>query len=289
MWAGRQPTVTAEESAKACASGIRDNKDLKKRVVAACPKFLASSAKLQTVAASDRLHEVKASEYLVAGFTEKEMHWLYEAQLRRKKGPGRKIYDQILVAAPFGLCVYCFHNQANTLDHFVPQAEVPGLSIEPWNLVPACSECNHRLGDYFSQQSSEQLLHPYFMPSIGRWLIASVDHTDPVVVRFAVTQDSSLAPDLLARIQNEFDRLDLGTRYSILSAKDLAGLRHRLPRQFTGAEPAEVSAHLSESAHQAFADDQNDRRAVMFEALAADEWYCAGGYAPPLGVTAREA
>lgn len=281
MWTGRQPTVTADESAKACARGIRVKKDLRQRIVDACPEFLANSAKLQTAAASGELHQVKASDYSVTDLSRDELLWLYRAQLCRKKGPGRKIYDQIMVAAPFGLCVYCLHNAANTLDHFVPKAHVPGLSIDPWNLVPACSDCNHRLLDNFSQQPSEQMLHPYFIPQIGRWLTASVDHIYPVVVRFAATPDASLAPDLRARIQNQFKRLDLGGRYSILCGKDLTGLSHRLPYQFAGAKPAEVSAHLSESAQQAFATDQNDRRAVMYEALAADAWYCAGGYVPP--------
>ena len=91
---------------------------------------------------------------------------------------------------------------------------------------------------------------------------------------------------LQAKIQNQFQRLDLGRRYSVLCGSELAGLSHRLPQQFGGAEPGEVSAHLSESARLAFATDQNDRRAVIYEALAADEWYCAGGYTPPLAVAA---
>jgi hypothetical protein len=37
-----------------------------------------------------------------------------------------------------------------------------------------------------------------------------------------------------------------------------------------------MSAYMSELAPLAFETDQNDRRAMMFEALAADEWYCAG-------------
>lgn len=86
------------------------------------------------------------------------------------------------------------YSVATTLDHFVPKTLVPGLSIDPWNLVPACSDCNHGLFDNFSEQSTEQMLYPYFVPPIGRWLTASIGHTHPVTVRFAATPDASLSP-----------------------------------------------------------------------------------------------
>jgi hypothetical protein len=281
MWAGRPPTITADESATACARGIRD-KDLRRRVVDASPEFLANSTKLQTAAATDELHEAKASDYSVSDLSRDELLWLYTGQLSRKRGPGRGIYDQIMVAAPSGLCVYCLHSVATTLDHFVPKTLVPGLSIDPWNLVPACSDCNHSLLDNFSAQAAEQMLHPYFVPAIGRWLTASIDHGQPVTVHFDATPDASLAPGLQARIRSQFERLRLGRRYSVICASDLVGLSRRLSARFDGAESSEVSAYLAELALLGFATDQNDRRAVMFEALAADGWYCAGGYALPL-------
>lgn len=280
MWASPQPAVTAGESATACARGVRDP-DLRKRVTGARREFLANSARLQTAAASDKLHEATAGDYLVPGLSLDELLWLYKAQLSRKNSPGRRaVYDQIMVGAPFGLCVYCRHSAATTLDHFVPKALVPGLSIDPWNLVPACSDCNHGLLDSFSQQPTEQMLHPYFMPQIGRWLTASVDHTLPAVVQFAATPDASLAPENQARIRNQFDKLDLGRRYSILCGSELSGLSRLLPARFSRTDPAEISAYLSEASHAAFETDRNDRRAVMYEALAADDWYCTGGYAP---------
>jgi hypothetical protein len=284
MWAGSRPTITADEAAKACARGVRDA-DLRQRVVDSCPEFLANSTKLQTAAASDKLHEAKASDYPVSDLSREELLWLYTAQLSRKRGPGREIYDRIMVKAPSGLCIYCRHSVATTLDHFVPKTLIPGLSIDPWNLVPACSDCNHGLLNDFSEQAAEEMLHPYFVPPIGRWLTASIDRTHPVAVRFDATPDASLVPELQARIRSQFDRLDLGRRYSVICASDLVGLSRRLSVRFGGAEPDEVSAYLTELALLAFETDLNDRRAVMFEALAADEWYCTGGYAPLLAAT----
>ena len=126
------------------------------------------------------------------------------------------------------------------------------------------------------------MLHPYFIPQIGRWLTASVDHAYPVAVRFAAIPDASLEPELQARIRNQFERLELGRRYSLICGSDLAGLSRTLSDQFGGAGFDEVSSYLSELAIPAFNADQNDRRGVMFEALATDEWYCTGGYTLPL-------
>jgi hypothetical protein len=278
VWASPHPTVTAGEAAAACARGVRDT-DLRQRVMGARSEFLANSTKLQTAAASDKLHEAAESDYLVPGLNRDELLWLYTAQLSRRKSPGRAIYNEIMVGAPFGLCVYCRHSAATTLDHFVPKTLVPGLSVDPWNLVPACSECNHGLLASFSHQPDEQMLHPYLIPPIGRWLTASIDHSLPVVVRFAASPGSSLAPELQARIRNQFDKLELGRRYSVLCGSEISGLSRLLPARFSGAGPAEISAYLTETSRAAFETDRNDRRAVMYEALAVDDWYCAGGYA----------
>jgi len=99
---------------------------------------------------------------------------------------------------------------------------------------------------------------------------------------------AELEPELQARIRNQFEKLGLGRRHSVLCDNELAGRSYRLPHQFGWAEPREVSVHLSESARLAFAMNQNDRRVVMYEALAADEWYCAGDYTPPLAVAAPD-
>lgn len=282
MWASEPPTVTAEDSAQACVERIRD-KDLRRRVLNACPEFLDNSEKMQASAKSFTLHTTRDGDYPVTNVEGDELRMLYKNQLSKPRRPARsKIYDRIKASAPHGMCVYCGESVATGLDHFIPQSRVPGLAIDPWNLVPACSECNGGLLDYFSQRPDEQLLHPYFAPKIGRWLTATVDHTYPAVVCFGAAPDPSLDPELQTRVRHQFDTLQLGKRYRELSGRELAGLKRRLCELFSEASADHVSGYLAELAALRFAIDENDRSAVMFEALAADRWYCAGGYAPPL-------
>lgn len=286
MWSSEPPAVTAEDSARACVERIRD-KDLRHRVLNACPEFLINSEKMQASAASSSLHTTRDGDYPVTDIEGDELRGLYKNQLSKPRRSARKkIYDRIKASAPYGMCVYCGESVAAQLDHFIPQSRVPGLAIDPWNLVPACSECNGGLLDYFSHRPDEQLLHPYFAPQIGRWLGAEVEHTYPVVVQFRAAPDPGLDPELQARIRHQFDALQLGRRYRVVSGRELSGLSSRLCTRFSDASADEVSDYIAELAALRFGIDENDRSAVMYDALAADHWYCAGGYAPPLDAAA---
>jgi len=201
------------------------------------------------------------------------MHWIYRNRLAGARSSGRKIYDQLMSAAPHGLCVYCRYGQAVTLDHFLPKATFAALSIEPWNLIPSCQQCNHRLGDSWNVDADAEMLHPYFMPDLGRWLRAEVERTTPVVVTFSVDPAPMLDPRLARRIDNQFESLGLAELYSVVSSQELSSLERRLPSIFNNE--VQVRAHLLEIAATALALDPNDRRGVMYEALGRDEWYCA--------------
>jgi hypothetical protein len=57
---------------------------------------------------------------------------------------------------------------------------------------------------------------------------------------------------------------------------DRFGERRAQPR--AGLPPQDVRDFLTEQAELGFAGDENDRRGAMFQALAASDWYCSGGY-----------
>lgn len=72
-----------------------------------------------------------ARETIVNGnVTYKELKNVYTAQMVRKP-KGRVYYDQLLIAAPEGLCPLCSHREATTLDHYLPKSKYPRLSIVP--------------------------------------------------------------------------------------------------------------------------------------------------------------
>lgn len=181
-------------------------------------------------------------------------------------------------SAPYGLCCYRQYGQATTLDHFVPKELVPALAIDPWNLVPACGQCNHKLHSLFGATATEQMLHPYALPELGRWLQAEVFPGTPVCVTFHAVPDPATCPEVGERVIYEFEKLGLGLLFSIVSGPDLSEMGATLTALFDPGSETLVHAHLLETAHTAFLVDPNSRRGALFEALANDEPYCAGGY-----------
>jgi 5-methylcytosine-specific restriction endonuclease McrA len=273
MWRVDQPSVEVVDTVNACASGLRDA-DLRARLRSAIKQLQRNNTRYRILADNDLCHMILDFDLSVS-LTGEEMRWIYESRLVRSAS-GRRIYDAIARSAPYGLCCYCQYGISTTLDHFVPQATVPGLSIDPWNLVPACKDCNHNLGDFFSNDATQQLLHPYYVPDIGKWLWAELEAGPPVFLRFYAEPPQDLDKNLRMRILNQFKRLKLDVLYSTVSIPELVqiGLRaQRLPDMESRRE------HLQEMLITCAAISPNSFRAVTYETLAASDWYCAGGYA----------
>jgi len=242
-------------------------------------EFTANSEELERKARSHQTAQVLGSPPQITDVSDEELKWLYTAQLGKKGRPAyKKVYERLLAIARYGLCSYCQYGPAKTLDHFVPKTLVPALSVDPWNLIPACYECNHELREDFSDADDEQFLHPYAMPPIGRWLSAQVVSADPVVVTFTAEPDTSFAASIAARVRNQFNRLKLADMYTVASAPELMELSRMLQREFGPKNPAEVRATLARDASAAQEVDLNSRRGAMFEALGNDEWFCEEGY-----------
>lgn len=278
MWTLEAPSETGRAAAMACVHRIR-NADLRERVRAHLDSFESNSSSYRAVLEDDAAHELNQQEFDVPEVSKTELIWLYDNQLSRPGRPGREIYNSLMLLAPYGLCAYCQYGLATTLDHFVPKVAIAGLAIEPLNLVPCCKDCNHILGELFSESSGFQLLHPYFLPKIGRWLFARADERDGGVVLQFFAKPAQEVPDAVKqRIVNQFATLRLGERYATVSGVDLPEIAAQLPQLFKATGSEGVRQHLMGMAIKSTASGINSRRAVIYEALAASDWYCSGGF-----------
>lgn len=273
MWAVDQPPVTVGETAKACAKSIRD-RAVKQALVDAVPALDQNSARYQDCGAGDRLHSVMPDHYRVPGVSDEQMRVIYDRQLVRQRASGRDIYMRLVNAAPAGLCAYCRYGVASTLDHFVPKSKVGGLSIEPWNLIPCCAMCNQRLGAAWSDDPTIQMLHPFFIGDLGRWLYASVSHQNPPAASFFVEPAATIEPAIGSRMRRQFDELNLAQLFSVVCGPELAKVDAQLQKSRLGAAH-DVREFLAESAAAWFVVDPNDRRGALYEALSQDGWFTA--------------
>lgn len=277
MWSVSPPPVTVLDAASACARGVR-NKDLAQRIRRSHGEFEANSDALRQAASTHQLHTVTSDNFVMSDLDDTELKKLYTQQMAKVGRPGRAVYSAIMARARHGLCSYCQYGVARTLDHFVPKNGVPALSIDPWNLVPCCRDCNSTLLEQYAIDAAGQLFHPYDLPPLGRWLQAAINHAQPVTAAFYVKPDVGLSESLRLRLANQFAMLKLDRLYAVVSAQDITETTRSLAAHFSGATTEEVRQHLQELADVAFTYDANSRRAVLLEALADDDWYCTSGF-----------
>ncbi|MCQ6271010.1 hypothetical protein M8J71_10995 [Pseudarthrobacter sp. R1] len=251
---------------------------MRRKVIRALEDIETNNGTFKSYISQNLGHALSEESLQVSGVSKDDFIWLYTTQLAKRTRPARVIYDSIVQAAPNGLCCYCQYGKASTLDHFVPKAVVSALAIDPWNLVPACSDCNHEMLDEFSNQEERQFLHPYFIPAIGRWLYAEVVEGSPATLQFFANPDSALPDALRHRISNQHTELKLSGLYAIVSAQDLAEISNNVRRIYAAGGASAVQDHLREMSQDCFAADVNNRRGVLYEALANSPWYYGGGF-----------
>lgn len=81
----------------------------------------------------------------------------------------KKEFAELVMRLKVNVCPYCGraftgtvkrkkggHVRTNQIDHFLPKAQYPHLSLSLWNLVPVCGSCNNRKGD-----DTVKLPYPY--------------------------------------------------------------------------------------------------------------------------------
>lgn len=221
-----------------------------------------------------------AREAMVNGnVTYKELKNVYTAQMVRKPN-GRIYYDQLLMAAPAGLCPLCSHREASTLDHYLPKAKYPRLSIVPINLIPSCKDCNTgKLAD-FPIGPDDETLHPYY-DNIENvvWLNAIVNKTTPVSLSFNVKAPASWNQLLTNRVNTHFDCFKLNILYSTQSARRLSGMKYNLEKIYSsGAAKAGIVKYLADEAVSNATINLNSWETAMFKALSKDDWFCSTGF-----------
>ncbi|MDW4572613.1 HNH endonuclease signature motif containing protein [Microbacterium sp. M3] len=251
----------------------------------AIPRLTENHATLRAALSTGQVHASQPSHYAVEPLTDTQLRSLYDQQLAHPSGAARPIYDELLAGARYNLCTYCQHAQATTLDHFLPKSWVAGLAIEPWNLVPACQQCNKKLSSFHAAGESDTLFHPYEEQVTERWLFAELVEGEPPVLRFVANPPESLDALSRDRVCSQFATLGLAFMFSAISGRDIAEARLsvaqsvRVAREMGSAaevvvSPTSVSESLLETSRMAFAVDVNSRRGAAYEALGMSVSFC---------------
>ncbi|MCT7312089.1 hypothetical protein N5J06_14085 [Ralstonia sp. CHL-2022] len=272
-----KPKLKAEKVFADCISKIK-NADLKERMGDVAEAITAASGEYERLAARTRLHELGRDQPLGA-VTIAEMEAVYTNRMAKKKAPGRYAYDEIFNSSPNARCPLCGHRKVSTLDHHLPKSHYPAFPVAPINLVPACTDCNKAKLASIPVSADSQALHPYF-DNINdkRWLYGKVLEVTPVVIEFRVIKPEEWSDVLSSRVDLHFNRLGLGPLYSAEAVDELENIRHQLI-SLHGIGGAElVRSEMIDRAASARKYRLNGWRTATFEAFAASEWFCDGGF-----------
>lgn len=272
-----EPTDDADATFKTCISKVR-KRELKKRLNAAATVVAAAAHEFSAKVPAIALHEI-AVHAVVGGVTAQEMIAVYKGRMVGSASPGRPIYDRIMAIPPLSRCPLCGVREVSTLDHFLPKAKFPSLAVAPYNLVASCGDCNDEKDELSPANAGQQLLHPYFDEVQGfRWLYAEVVVGSPASLRFYV--DAAGAPSALlgTRIEHHFKSLKLAKLYTSRAGDQVAEIAARLRKLHTAGGLNAVRFHLQEERDSCAAVRINAWRVATFDALAASDWYCDGGF-----------
>lgn len=273
-----RPALDARIVFATCISRVK-NLDLRQRLAAVTDDVVAASEEFDELAEHNRLHEVLRQTVDNGSVTTKEMEAVYNSRMAQKGAPGRDAYDELMNSAPSGRCPLCGQRVVSTLDHHLPKSEYPALVVAPLNLIPACADCNKAKRAHIPTNARENALHPYYDDiESDRWLYADVVQTNPAAVHFFVNPPVHWGNILAARVHLHFRTLGLGPLYAAEAADEIVNIRHQLQALHAAGGLPLVRTEMASRAESCRNAKLNGWRTAAYEALAASDWFCGGGF-----------
>ena len=272
------PGHSARSAYTICIGRVR-NPGLAGRLGAATITVVNASAAFDRAATRGFLHQIQPAAIVAPDITTEEMGKVYTQRMAKNGAPGRDIYDEIFASSPQGRCPLCAQRSVSTLDHHLPKAHYPALSVAPQNLVPACSDCNKAKLDSIPTCAEEVALHPYY-DNLGDdlWLLAHVRETRPSALRFTIAVPAAWDAVLAARVANHFRGLDLAKLYASQAAEELINVRHQLVTIRASDDVGGVRNELERRAVSCEIGRPNGWRAAAYRAWCESDWFCNGGF-----------
>jgi len=260
--------------------GTVGNAGMRFRYGACLPLVESAEQEFESKITTGQVHTIAQENIVNADLSVAAFKALYDQQLVAKE-EGRFYYDKILAAAPLGLCPLCGHRDVSTLDHYLPKAFYPRLSVVPINLVPACKDCNTGKLVTFPVNEETETLHPYFDDiDYDLWLKMEVLETKPVSILFSVERPDGWSNLLLDRVVGHFDSFGLQRLYGVQAARELSGLKKNLINLHASNEGVEAVRKFLRDAALSWADVRlNSWKAAFYHGLSMNDWFCETGFA----------
>lgn len=224
-----------------------------------------------------RLFDI-AEHSAVGGISKSELIKLYNSKFSKLgQLPRGKYYDKIRSAAPLNICPLCMNRVVSTVDHILPKSFYPGFSVTPYNLVPACKDCNTDKKEFVPKSDKEVHLHPYYDDvQSERWLFVEVLETNPITFNYVIKDVEGWSGVLMERIKKHFEIFNLNILYSIHAASELQSLTTLVNVRNTGGTE-QVKYFLETLAIGKLKKHKNHWQTAFYSGLSESDWFCNEG------------
>lgn len=269
-----KPNDDALDVFTACIDRIRDN-NLKMRLIACSQEIQDSAVEFDLKASNAQLHTILPKDNVATVVTVNEMKSVYTNRMAKKLAPGRIYYDKLMSLPDHGRCPLCSQRVVSTLDHHLPKAHFPSLAVSPFNLIPACQDCNKTKSEVIPTCSEEETLHPYY-DDVEQfvWVKAKIRESIPVAIEFYVDPPNVCPPVLAGRMKYHFKAFRLAALYASHAAEELASIEYIVKRVHDKSGSAELKKYLSETAAGKKSVSLNSWQSALYSCLSENNWFC---------------
>jgi hypothetical protein len=260
-----------------CAGSI-ENRDLAARLLAAQAHFARLEQEYALRANTNTLYTF-AVEEVTHGISQEEMSWLYSRSFARKGSPTRPIYEALKMLAFGEICPLCNQRIVRTLDHHLSKQDYPAFAVTPFNLVPACRDCNSDTLARRMRAPEDQTFHPYFDDVDDEiWLYGYVAEMSPPVVRFEARPPPHWELGKRTKVEQHFRTFRLGTLYTTHAGSELQNIYGDVEVMARRGGALVIKDELTQRAVARRRVVRNTWQGAMYTALSASDWFCQGGF-----------
>ncbi|MDC6168160.1 HNH endonuclease [Paucibacter sp. XJ19-41] len=271
-----KPNQGVVQAARLCVSNV-ENQDLANRVIAIEVHLAGKETGYHALAQASQLFSIAESIDVASLVAREEMKWLYKNKFSKLGQPCREIYDELRRGAK--MCPLCNSRVVGTLDHYLPQAKHADYVLTPLNLVPACEACNKIKLSGVADSLVAQTFHPYYdvLPTDQPWLSAEIVEGVKLSAAFHATPPTHWDAGLQERVKNHFIAFGLNDVYIAKASSELSQIADYSRDEFKIYGYKGLKAYLERQAASRAKGDPHSWAAALYRALAASEWFVAGG------------
>jgi hypothetical protein len=238
-------------------------------------RVLARCTQYDTLASSHALHTMVGEPSPSGAFD--DLYALYDRGLVAFASPQHHVYMGLRQLAQVSRCPFCSQRDVATLDHYLPRATYPEISVFPRNLIPCCWGCNTKKWTHVPANSREQFFHPYY----DNWntfhlLRADVQIGTYVDVLFLI-DISAAPPEIAERAEFHLNRLELDELYTSNAASELRSRKLKFMREFVAGGALGLRQDLLDEAASC-SGQPNTWRFALYNALANNAAFYTGGF-----------